>query len=72
MKTSDAVKRVIRRINQAESQPSRIKGSYANGGRAKLQDMKKSLLNAPNEQAQLDLLKHWIGRGELPRDLLNE
>jgi hypothetical protein len=63
--------RAIAWINQAESQAPQIEGSYANGGRAAhLEWMKNTLLTAPTERLQRDLLGHWIGTGALPRDLL--
>jgi len=69
----DIVDRVVVWIDQAESQALQIEGSYANGGRAaRLRWMKSTILSAPSEQAQRDLIDHWIGTGALPRELVGE
>lgn len=71
METEQAVIRVVRWINQAESQALQIEGSYANSGRAyQLNWMKNTLLTAPTEELKHDLLDHWTRTGALPRDLL--
>lgn len=73
METREAVTRVVTWINRAERQSLQRGGSYANGGRAAhLQWMKNTLLTAPTEEVQRDLLDHWAGTGALPRDLLGK
>jgi hypothetical protein len=73
MGTEKAVTRVLNWINQAENQALQVEGSYANGGRAaQLNWMRDTLVNAPTEGLQRDLLDHWTGTGALPRDLLGK
>lgn len=78
MKTREAVIRVVEWINQVDSQSLQTDGSQASLSRAdagiglasQLSWMKKTLLTAPTEEVQRDLLDHWTGTGALPRDLL--
>lgn len=73
MEIGKIVIRVVKWINQAESQALQVEGSYANGGRVHhLNWMKNTILAAPNERSQLDLLDHWTRTGALPPDLLSE
>lgn len=68
---TEAVQRVIAWINQAESRALQIEGAYSDSSRVDhLRWMKNTLLSAPTEELQCDLLNHWTETGALPPDLL--
>jgi hypothetical protein len=71
MEASEFVNRVIDWIDREERQPRHIRGSQVNGGRADLSTIKYSILHATSEQEQRELIRHWVGTGDLPRYLLD-